>query len=599
VLLLLWLVLGAGLRLANLDVKPPWTDEFNTIVLSLGNSFESVPLDRLINSPDLLAPLQPNPAATVGEVLRHVALQEHQPPLYFAIAHLWMQLFPPDSGSVSLWGARALPAVIGSLTIPVIYVCSYFSWRSPLIAHLTAAMFAVSPYGVYIAQEARHYSLAILWVAISISLLARAYDDLSRQQKLPYIWVCLWIVINNLALATNYLAGIAIVAEALGLGLFYLWQIRQSALKSESAIAARFGKADATRTIALTNLLHPCWQRLYLVALGTIAGCAYGWFLSHSYAPSPQAGWLDNTPYKSIEIVNPLFQIVGAAVSMLSLLLVEVNELPPVAILSNLPLDLNLPIIIVSALLMLIFFVWVLPMLARGIHIQLRQVHTQSGTLAVCRFAAISIGLYLVIPWLSGVDITRGARYQFVYFPALMMLVGLGLASCWHSEPSLAKWVTGKQAVAIVLLMGLVSSTIVATNYGYHKYYRPEQLVPLMQRSAPKPLLIATTHNSSIQVGELMGLAWELRRNDKFGQVPKTQFLLAHQFQRFCARDCPTTKILRETIDRISHPIDLWAINFYAPISLPPTCEADKKFTEGIYGYEYRLYHCQPIKDVD
>ncbi len=590
-LLLLWLILGAGLRLANLEVKPPWTDEFNTIVLSLGNSFDSVQIDRLINFSELLAPLQPNPAATVGEVMRHIALKEHQPPLYFAIAHLWMQLFPTDVGLVSLWGARALPAVIGSLTIPVIYMCSYFSWRSPLVAHLTAAMFAVSPYGVYIAQEARHYSLAIVWVAISISLLARACDDLSRHQKLPYTWVCLWIVVNNLALATNYLAGIAIVAEALEVGLFYLWQIRQPDPKSESALAMR--------PIAIANLAHPCWQRLYLVALSTICGCAYGWFLLHSSAPSPQVGWLDNTPYKSIEIVNPLFQLVGAAVSMLSLLLVEVNELPPVSIFSDLPLDLDLPIIIISALLMLIFFVWALPMLARGIHIQSRQVHMRSGTLAICGFAAIAIGLYLVIPWLSGVDITRGARYQFVYFPALMMLIGLGLASCWHSKPSIAKWVTGKQAVAIVLLMGLISSTIVATNYGYHKYYRPEQLVPLMQQSAPKPVLVATTHNSSIQVGELMGLAWELRRNDRFKQTSKIQFLLAHQFQRFCERDCPTTKILRETIDRISHPIDLWAINFYAPISLPPTCEADKKFTAGIYGYEYRLYHCQPIKDVD
>ena len=188
---------------------------------------------------------------------------------------------------------------------------------------------------------------------------------------------------------------------------------------------------------------------------------------------------------------------------------------------------------------------------------------------------------------------------MWVYFPALMMLVGLGLASCWNSKPSIAKWVSGKQAVAIVLLMGLVSSTIVVTNYGYHKYYRPEQLIPLMQQSAPIPLVIATTHNSSIQVGEIMGLAWELRRDDKFKQAPKTQFLLAHQFQRFCDRDCPPTKILRETVDRISRSIDLWAINFHAPISLPPTCEVDKKFTQGIYGYEYRLYHCQPIRDVN
>jgi uncharacterized membrane protein len=589
-LLLLWLILGASLRLANLDVKPPWTDEFNAIVLSLGNSFDAVPLDRPIDFSDLLAPLQPNPAATVGDVVRQAALEERQQPLYLAIAHVWMQLFAPADGLVSLWGARALPAAIGSLTIPAVYACSYFIWRSPLIAHLTAAMLAVSPYGVYIAQEARHYSLAILWVTISMSVFARAYGDLSRHQKLPSVWICLWIVVNNLAIATTYLSGIALASEALGLGLAYIWQLRQPDVNSGSAIAVRS---------VPTNLSHPCWRRLYLVAIGTLAGCAGGWLLWHSYTPAPQSGWLDNSPYKSIQIVNPLFQLVGAAVSMMSLLLVEVNELPPVAIFADFPLEIDLPVMIVSAILMSIFFAWALPMLSRGIRIQLHQVETRSGTLAICRFTAISIGLYLAITWLSGIDITRGARYQFVYFPALMMLVGLGLASCWHSKPSIAKWVSGKQAIAIVLIMGLIGSTIVVTNYGYHKYYRPEQLVPVMQQSAPIPLLIATTHNSSIQVGELMGLAWELRRDDKFEQAPTTQFLLAHQFQRFCDRECPPTKILRETVDRISRSIDLWAINFHAPISLPPTCEIDKKFVRGIYGYEYRLYHCQPIRDVN
>ncbi len=59
-LLLLSVVIGAILRLTNLDGKPPWTDEFATIVLSLGNSFKSIPLDRVISFPDLIEPLIPN-----------------------------------------------------------------------------------------------------------------------------------------------------------------------------------------------------------------------------------------------------------------------------------------------------------------------------------------------------------------------------------------------------------------------------------------------------------------------------------------------------------------------------------------------------------
>jgi uncharacterized membrane protein len=299
------------------------------------------------------------------------------------------------------------------------------------------------------------------------------------------------------------------------------------------------------------------------------------------------------------------------------LLLVEVTELPTLSIFPDNPIDINIPIVIGSAILMLIFFIWVTPMLDRGIGIQLRQPQFQIETMAIVTFTISAIGLYLLLPWLTGVDITRGARYHFVYFPGIIMLIGLGLASCWRSKPSIAKWVSGTRAVKIVLLMGLISSAIVAGNYGYHKYYRTEQIVPMIQQSAPIPVLIATTHNSLIQVGEMMGLAWELQQADPIVNViaPKerrkssqvaalnekqtvtTKFLLANQSQKFCNRDCNATKLLRQTVERLSGAIDLWLVNFYAPISLPSTCDRDKKFTKGVYGYKYQLYHCQPLRD--
>ncbi len=591
ILLSLWTILGGILRLLDLELKPPWTEEFATLVLSLGNSFKSVALDRVISFQDLLAPLIPNAHATVSDVVNRVVSEDRQPPIYFALAHLWMQLFPADGGLVNLWSARSLPAVIGILTIPIIYICSYFIWRSPIIAHLTAAMFAVSPYGVYIAQEARHYSLAILWTTISVSCLAIACGQISRSQKLPILFIIVWVVVNNLGFATHHFFGIVLIAEVLVLGCLFGWQVRQ--------IYTKLNASRSYLSIVSDTLLHASWQRLYMAIVATGIGVGSGLWLLNYTDDARLTAWIDNTPYKSIELVNPLFQVMGALITMMSLLLVEVTELPPVEIFSDIPLDLNLPIVITSAVLMLVFFVWAIPALNRGIRIQLQQSDRWISTMTIGSFVAISIGLYLILPSLTGIKIDRGARYHFVYFPGLMMLVGLGLASCWQSVPSIAKWVSGKQAVTIVLLMGLVSGAIVTANYGYHKYYRPEQIVPMIQQSSPKPLLIATTHNSLVQIGEMMGLAWELRRTDKIKQAPHINFLFAHQSQKFCDLNCPTTKILRETVDRIPHSIDLWAINFHAPVSLPPTCNEDKKFTPGIYGYQYRLYHCQPVKDLD
>jgi uncharacterized membrane protein len=591
--LLLWTILGASLRLTNLDGKPPWIDEFRTLVLSLGNSFQSIPLDRVIDFRDVLAPLIPNASATVGDIIHRVSIEDRQPPIYFVLANLWMKLFPTDDGLVNLWGARALPAVLGILTIPCGYICSYFTFRSrpedsrsaQIIANCTAAMLALSPYGVFIAQEARHYSLAILWVTISINCLAIACKYLVEGQKLPIPLVLVWIVVNILGIGTHYFFSIALIAELMVLGLLLLWQLRQIFTKS--------GLATARNTLLSTN-----WRRLTIAILGTAAGgSVWLWLLVSTY-DRRIPGWIDNEPHKLIEVFNPFFQIIGASISMMSLLLVEVTEFPSICILSENPIDINIPIVILSAILMLMFFAWATPMLKRGVQIQWRQPPTKIGTIAIASFTISSIGLYLAIPWLTGIDITRGARYHFVYFPGIMMLIGLGLASCWDRKPSIAKWVSGKQAVTIVLLMGLVSSAIVANNYGYHKYYRSEQIVPMIQQSAPIPVLIATTHNSLVQVGEMMGLAWEMHRTPQVNTTGSTQFLLASQFQKLCDRNCPASNILRETVDRISHPIDLWLINFYAPINLPPTCDRSKKFTRGVYGYQYQLYHCQPLKDI-
>ncbi len=613
--LLLWTAIGAGLRLANLDGKPPWTDEFRTMVLSVGNSFDAVPLDRVINMRDLLAPLIPNPHATMAEIVHQIAIEDRQPPIYFAIAYWWMKLFPTQAGLADLWAARALPAILGTLTIPCGYLCSYaifgrssvaastppnlqrarFSFREapPTIANFTAAMLAVSPYGVFIAQEARHYSLAILWMTISISCFAIVCQDLTSGQKLPIGTLWLWIVVNILGIGTHALFGIALIAQSIALGGVWWWQMRQKIpLGLDWALAP-----------------HPSpksrWLRFLVVVLSPVIGVAvWLWWLTANvdlHRPS----WIDSEPHRAIELLNPLFQTLGAAISMLSLLLVEVTELPP-AILSEQAIDLNIPTVLLSAILMLAFFAWLLPMLDRGIERQLQHEHTQIGTLAIFSFTTLSILLYLTIPLLTGFDITRGARYHFSYFPSLIMLVGLGLASCWHSRPSIAKWVSGKQAVAIVLTMGLLSSAIVASNYGYHKYYRPEQLIPAIAQSAPRPVLIATTRHSIVPVGEMMGLGWEMRRVRANWLSTHTQLLLASQLPKFCdsagrtlrERDCPATHLLRETVDRFVQPIDLWLINFHAPVNLPHTCTRSKQFTREVYGYQYQLYHCQPLKDT-
>ncbi|MFM2304107.1 MAG: hypothetical protein RLZZ135_1517, partial [Cyanobacteriota bacterium] len=167
-LLLLWIVLGATLRLTDLELKPPWVEEFATLLFSIGNSFQSVALDRIISFPDLLAPLVPNPHATVSDVARRVIAED---------------------------------------------------------------------------------SLAILWTIISICCLAIACGQISRQQQLPILLIIIWVIVNNLGLATHYFFGIGSIAEALVLGCLFGWQVRHCYPKLNAH--------KSYRSSVRATLLHP------------------------------------------------------------------------------------------------------------------------------------------------------------------------------------------------------------------------------------------------------------------------------------------------------------------------------------------------------
>ncbi len=164
-LLFIWIAWGAIIRFSNLTLKAPWSDEWATLVFSNAQSFKSIPLDRAINLDTLLLPLQYNSQTDLGGVVNNLMTESNHPPVYFLLTHPWLKLFPGET--ISLWGARALPALFGIASIPAIFYLTYLAFRSAKIAQIAAALMAFSPYGIYIAQEARHYTLPVLLIIAS------------------------------------------------------------------------------------------------------------------------------------------------------------------------------------------------------------------------------------------------------------------------------------------------------------------------------------------------------------------------------------------------------------------------------------------------
>jgi uncharacterized membrane protein len=557
-LLLMWFIIGLCLRFANLTGKPPWIDEFATLVFSLGNSFLTVPLDQAITADILLQPVQPNPAASIGDVIHTIITQDTHPPLYFVLAHLWMKLFPHPDNLVSLFAGRSLPALLGAVSIPLAYLLGKLAFRSQLVGQLSAAMMAVSPYGIFIAQEARHYSLAILWVMASLICLIIAVRHLQNQKKLPIPVALSWLGVNALGIATHYFFTLTLGAEALVLILLPWYHHTQPNSKIKSPLPS--------------ISYSPLWWRIYAVAVGTgVAGLVWlPSFLNNPYR-STLTNWIQGARV-GLDWINPIFQSLAAWITMISLLPVEAPQLA---------------IVIFSGLGMLIFFIWATPILVRGFKLQLQRPEHGLMTQVLTGVVLGAIALFFIFTYILGIDLTRGARYYFVYFPIVIILVGASLAVCYQNA-DIGKWgITGKKAVTLILLMGLISAITVTANLGYRKYYRPDLLVPLIEQNSPFPVLIATTHKSLVQTGEMMGIAWGLKSSDS---KLNSQFLLAHQ-----EKDVNTsTQALDKTLKSLPRPFDLWLVNFHAPISEQvKKCIADTQTLPPVYGYEYKIYHCQ------
>ncbi|HEY9599137.1 MAG TPA: glycosyltransferase family 39 protein, partial [Cyanophyceae cyanobacterium] len=361
-LLLVWIAVGAGLRFTHLTGKPPWTDEFATLVFSLGHGYKTIPLDQAISLDTLLQPLQIHPVTGANGVLHHLLTEDHHPPLYFVLAHWWMQLFPNSGEYVSLWVARSLPALFGVVSIPAMYGLGWLAFRSRLVAQVTAAMMAVSPYGIFLSQEARHYSLAILWVIASLCCLVIAVQHLQRRTPLP-IWVALcWVIVNSLGMATHYFFCLTLLAEAMVLVGFWLWGSPWSQhLKEIMPMPLKFWASTQVTT------RHSDWWRIYAVAGGTLAGCLVWVPVWQLGASEEMTQWIKVDNPTILTFIGPPFQALATWITMVSLLPVEAT---------------SLLVVIASGAVMLVFFIWATPIVYRNLKVLGRQPET-SWTIGV------------------------------------------------------------------------------------------------------------------------------------------------------------------------------------------------------------------------
>jgi uncharacterized membrane protein len=551
ILFFIWLILGALLRFSNLGSKPPWADEWATLVFSLGNSFLTIPLERIITLDALMQPLQLRETIAIKDVIHNLLNESTHPPIYFVLTHLWLKLFSTQSGLVSVALARSLSVIFGVVGIPSIFLLASFVTDSLVCGQIATALMAFSPYGVYLAQETRHYTLAIVLIITSLACFFKVIKCLDQEKVIPHKIILFWIVINSLGVATHYFVILTLVTEIL---VLLGWLIRY--LKNR----------------VFSFKANSPWRSISIAILGTIASCSI-WIWTWLHIPDNQlTDWTKHGSPLGSEFLEPLGRISGWIVTMIMLLPIESTPIW---------------ITVISVIIVL----WALFWLLKSGFQYWKKTPENLLKQAIGKYVGFAVLLVLSFAYFGDRDLTLAARFQFFYFPGIIILVAAILTYCWQQS----KTQKVSHLVIIILAIAFLGSLTVVNDYGYQKPDRPDLVTPVIREAQQKqpnvPILIATVHKTHEQTGEMMGIAWEWLRQIE-PEITPPQFLLLHKTLH-SNDEKEVTHNFRRQIANLSRPFNVWVVNFSVPTGLETqNCVADLDYKRRVAGYRYRLFHC-------
>ncbi len=240
--LILVLVIGIFFRFANLDRKFYWIDETYTSLRVSGYTeaemLKQISYQQTILPSNLQKYQQINPDRDLSDTLHSLATEDPQhPPAYYILARYWAQWF----GS-SVTAMRSLAAVISLLVFPAVYWLAWELFESSAVAWMAIALFAISPYHILFAQEARQYSLWTLATILSTAALlraTRANEENQKPTKLVYDWT-IYALMAIVGLSTHLLFVCVTAAHAIYITIIANWRNIKTSIAYYTATLVAF-----------------------------------------------------------------------------------------------------------------------------------------------------------------------------------------------------------------------------------------------------------------------------------------------------------------------------------------------------------------------
>ena len=493
-ILIVIIILGSILRFANLDLKDLGIDEILTAIFGLGKSYQNIPKEIVFTPADLRNIFTLNSQTTCAEIANTLVKESTHPPLFFCAIHQWLKWL--DFLDLDMvWKLRSLPAIFGIGSIALVYYLNRIAF-SPIAGLMGTAIIAFSPFGVYLSQEARHYTLPILLITVSLICLIKIQRSLKlNKSETIYFWL-IWIITNSVSFYVHYFCLLAYAAQAIVLGgLIYRAKNRKKLLN-----------------LPLPLIFFLPWFPILI-----------------EHFTNPKTGWLP-----APEHIIPLLQ------TWMAWLLIAI-ALP----LENQPRSIQ----IFMGILTILFAIWLVTEVWQGLKKMWNDKITHQNTVILSSFIALVLLQFLGIIYLLGKDITVAPRYHFIYYPAFCSLLGASLVTLLrvkeqgrrkreenqslefnlnffqalfivNNKPDTKANKTPKKilpdSIIITVIAGFISSILVIYNIVLEKPYLPNLTAEIFARSS-KPIMVVTGYENSneIALGISYALALDRIRSDR------------------------------------------------------------------------------------
>ncbi|BAY13848.1 glycosyltransferase family 39 protein [Calothrix sp. NIES-2098] len=543
------IILGASLRFWNLDLKPLWTDEVITAIFSLGKNYNDLPLDMLSPLERVPEIFTFKPGITYAQIANNLATQSTHPPLFFCGMYTWLEWINPLC-QTCVKELRLLPALFGVGAIAVIYAINSIAFSSTA-GIVGALLIAVSPFAVYLSQEARHYSIPIFLISLSLLALMQIQQYIFQRKNIRiWVWV-FWIIINIIGLYVHYFFALAFIAEILTLLILIYWSKAKVLNKHK---------------ILLT----------LIVSTSTVVISFIPWLLvTVSHSNSSQTNWLP-TPNN----IAPIYQTLISWILMVIALPVE-----------------NQPLVIIAicGFLMVSFAIWIWWQAYKGLKLLCRQNHSNLAILTLLIFTIIVILEFFAIVYFLGKDITIVPRYHFVYYPSFCALLGASISK-------------NKKAQIMIVLVGVVSCIFIVNNIVFHKPFYPEQVAQNMNLEPEIPVMLVVGYSDYQDIA--LGLSFALALEQVRSQPSSGEFQINHPIDTFKSDSFalldkePNLSAFWKKLSQLPIPttsgMNLWIVGpgmikqdypQHFVLSQHTTCNIDPSHHYRI-GVPYQLYRC-------